>query len=122
MTDKKILVVDDSEEFIFLLSSLLKFHKIEVDAESNPIIAFDKTQATDYALIISDYMMDEMDGLTLCRKIIKDGKDFNGSIILLTAKNLDETEVSQVNELGLTYIRKPIMPNELHKKVLSLLE
>ena len=54
MKDVKILVVDDSPEFNFLLNSLLKFHKVEVDASSEPFEALEKAKENAYQLIITD--------------------------------------------------------------------
>jgi DNA-binding response OmpR family regulator len=121
MDQGKILVLDDSKDFLFLVSSLLKFHKIKVDGASNADEALKLAAAESYALIISDYMMDDMNGLEFCRKIRE--RDLNRSVpmILITAKNLTPPELEELSSLSLTYIRKPIMPNELYRKITDII-
>lgn len=121
MEQGKILVLDDSKDFLFLVSSLLKFHKIKVDGASNAQEALSLASKDPYALIISDYMMNDMNGLEFCRKVR--GSDLNqkAAMILITAKNLTTSELEELSSLSLTYIRKPIMPNELYRKVTDII-
>ena len=116
----KILIIDDSNEFNFLLSSLLKFHKIDVESTTSPIEGSEKAIKEEYSLIICDYMMEDMNGLEVSRKIRESGKN-ELPVILITSKNLDLDEINLAKELNLTYVRKPIKPNELFDKVLNLI-
>lgn len=121
MESSSVLVVDDSKDFIFLLSSLLKFHKIKVDGVGSAEEAFKLCQAQKYALIISDYMMDEVNGLQFCRLVRDEGINQNTPIILITSKSLEDDELAVLSELSLTYIKKPVMPNELYRKITDML-
>ena len=121
MSDKKILIVDDSFEFNFLLSSLFKFNKIPVTTETNPELALNKVKENEYDLLIVDYLMKEMNGIEFCEKV-KEMNPYESKMIILTAKNLDSEELTQIHNLNLIYIKKPIMPNDLMKKVLEILE
>jgi len=115
----KLLVLDDSKEFVFLLTSLLTFHEIHVETESNPLKALDLAESEKFDLIISDYMMDEMDGISFSEKVRSTSKNSETRIILLTAKHLENEELSKVSEMGLVYVNKPILPNDLYKKVMD---
>ncbi|MBI2522550.1 MAG: response regulator [Bdellovibrio sp.] len=117
---KKILLIDDSQDFLLLLSSLFRFHDIEVEAESNPDLALEKIQATKYLMVISDYLMGNTNGLDLSRKIRQTDMNREIKILLISYKTLDEDELKQVQELNLTYLRKPILPNELLSKIKEL--
>lgn len=119
---RKFLVVDDSSEFSFLLSSLFKFHKIDVDSETNPLKALEKLENVKYDLIVADYMMNEMDGLELIREMRKTTKNEATEGVLISAKKLDTNELKMVHDLKLTYVMKPIMPNDLYKKIMDLLD
>jgi CheY-like chemotaxis protein len=121
MESSSILVVDDSKDFLFLLSSLLKFHKFSMDSAANAAEALKLCQDKKYALIISDYIMDDMDGLTMCKAIRHNGLNQDAPIILITAKNLEESELQTLASLSLTYIKKPVMPNELYRKITDML-
>lgn len=121
MEQGKILVLDDSKDFLFLVSSLLKFHKIKVDGASSPEEALKLVKSSEYSLIISDYMMDDMNGLEFCRLIRQGEANTKTPMILITAKNLTPGELEELNSLSLTYIRKPIMPNELYRKITDII-
>lgn len=122
MTDQgKILVLDDSKDFLFLVSSLLKFHKIKVDGASSADEALRLSSSAPYALIISDYMMDDMNGLEFCRKIRDGEHNPDVPMILITAKSLTPPELEELSSLSLTYIKKPIMPNELYRKITDII-
>lgn len=118
----KVLIVDDSEEFIFLISSLLKFQKLEVVVDTNPKSALEKIESDKMSLIITDYLMEQMSGLDLAEEVRRSKLNANVPIILLTAKKLDQEEIVQCSNLKLVYVMKPVMPNDLYRKVKDCLE
>ena len=68
-------------------------------------------------MIISDWMMPEMDGITLCRNIRSAGRKIYSYIILLTAKDRI-TDLVEVFEAGADdYIIKPFKPDELRSRL-----
>ena len=121
MEQGKILVLDDSKDFLFLVSSLLKFHKIKVDGATNATEALEFVGRTPYALIISDYMMDDINGLEFARRVRSGSENREVPMILITAKNLSGSELEDLAALSLTYIKKPVMPNELYRKITDVL-
>ncbi len=121
MESSTILVVDDSKDFLFLLNSLLKFHKIKVDGASSADEASKLCKDRQYALIISDYMLEGLDGLQFAQIIRSEGPNMDTPMILITAKNLESEELTTLNRLALTYIKKPVMPNELYRKITDIL-
>jgi DNA-binding response OmpR family regulator len=121
MEESHILVLDDSKDFIFLLSSLLKFHKIKVDGAAKASDALKLSQSNSYSLIITDYLMDEFNGLEFAAKIRSDGLNKETPMILITAKNLEMDELTTLNKLSMTYVKKPVLPNELYRKINDIL-
>ena len=68
-------------------------------------------------MIISDWMMPEMDGIELCQKIRSSDKRTYSYIILLTAKD-KMTDLVEVFEAGADdYIVKPFKPDELRSRI-----
>ncbi|NOX33691.1 MAG: response regulator [Deltaproteobacteria bacterium] len=68
-------------------------------------------------MIISDWMMPEMDGIELCRKIRASGKKTYSYIMLLTAKD-KTSDLVEVFEAGADdYIIKPFKPDELRSRI-----
>ena len=121
MNKKRILIVDDSHEFSFLIVTLLKFHDdIEVVSETSPLLAVDKINDINFDLCIIDFLMDDINGIELIQKIRSSPKNRNAKCILLTAKELNDNELSALNEMNGLYTRKPIMPNEFYKQIIDI--
>jgi signal transduction histidine kinase len=68
-------------------------------------------------MVISDWMMPELDGLDLCRKIRKTGRPEYVYIILLTAKEGEENAVLGLESGADDYVVKPFSPRELRARV-----
>ncbi len=69
MEKKRILIADDEKAVRTLLAEALKHHDYEIDVVENGIEAISHIDRRSYDLIITDYMMPEMDGLELTRRI-----------------------------------------------------
>jgi CheY-like chemotaxis protein len=62
----RILIVDDNQTIVLLLSSLLKKWGHEVVVAENGELAWQLLQHDKIQFVISDWMMPCMDGATLC--------------------------------------------------------
>jgi len=107
-----ILVVDDNKEIVELISDILIPHynvlKASGVAEAREIL---KKQTP--ALIITDIMMPETDGLSFIRMLREDKYNKHLPVIALSAK-VDETDVIKGYATGAdTYITKPFSPDIL---------
>jgi DNA-binding response OmpR family regulator len=72
-------------------------------------------------LIITDIMMPEMDGVTMTKKIREDERTSHIPIILLTARDDDETKLKGFETGAEQYLVKPFEINELLARIKSLL-
>lgn len=72
-------------------------------------------------LIISDVMMPEMDGLTLCRKIRQNVNINYLPIILLTARTSEEDNLEGLDTGADAYLMKPFSIELLRKTVLNII-
>ncbi|BDQ02639.1 MAG: hybrid sensor histidine kinase/response regulator [Ignavibacterium sp.] len=116
-----IMIVEDSEDVRFFLSTLLKDEYNLILAE-NGKDAIEKSVEQLPDLIVSDIMMPEMDGLEFCRMIKSDWKTSHIPIILLTARMTIDDKVEGL-ELGADdYITKPFNSKELRVRIKNLLE
>jgi DNA-binding NtrC family response regulator len=121
-----ILLVDDEE---MVLNSIKSFFAIESDyqlaAYTSPTQALQEIEQTHFDLVISDYLMPEMDGITFLAKV----KEKRPLIprILLTGYADKENAIKAINNVGLyQYIEKPwdnedlrlIIRNGLEKTIL----
>jgi len=114
----KILIADDDPISLKLLQKTLS-ETVDVDV----VLARNGKEAwaslhRDFApLAIADWMMPEMDGLELCRKIRQ--TDFGRYVytILLTARDDQSDIVEGLNAGADDYIRKPFDPHELQLRI-----
>jgi DNA-binding response OmpR family regulator len=115
-----ILLVDDNEELLdFIAGDLSENYHVLKATDGLQALHLLKEEAIQ--LIISDVMMEGMDGFELCRNI-KSGFDYSHiPIILLTAKNTLQSKIEGL-ELGAdAYIEKPFSPEYLHVQIANLL-
>lgn len=116
-----ILLVEDNVEFIDFLANALSDHYNVVKA-TNGKEALHVLKNESIQIIISDVMMDEMDGFELCRAVKTDIDTSHIPFILLTAKALAEDELKGL-ELGADdYITKPFNMSVLGHKIARLLD
>jgi len=113
-----ILVIDDEERIRHLVRMYLEREGYEVDEAGNGREALDKIQKNDYALLILDLMMPEIDGWKVCRDV-REKSDI--PIIMLTARGEEFDRVLGF-ELGADdYLVKPFSTKELVARVKALL-
>ncbi|MDR1918418.1 MAG: response regulator [Tannerellaceae bacterium] len=117
----KLLIVEDNKELRNLLSSRLKERYAILQAEDGLEgleIAFREIPD----LILSDVMMPQMDGIEMSRRIKGDIRTSHIPIILLTAKNGDESKLEGLTAGVDDYISKPFNQDILQIKIHNLIE
>lgn len=73
-------------------------------------------------IIISDIMMPVMDGLEMCQRLKRNIQTSTIPVILLTAKDDKETELTSINLKIDAFIAKPFDSNILYSRVKQMLE
>lgn len=113
-----ILVVDDNQDNIFSLKALLDIHKYKVDTASSGEEALKKILKNDYALIILDVQMPEMDGFEVAEAISGYSKSKDIPIIFLSAVNTHKKFIAKgYSSGGIDYVVKPFDPDILLLKI-----
>lgn len=85
-TKLRILIVDDNEMTLTLVSKILELEGYEVDIASNAIDAFNLIQSKRFDLLILDVMMPDMNGYDLCKKLRSDPYNLKIPVMILTAE------------------------------------
>ena len=122
LSSKKLtlLIIEDNEDFRFYLKDNLKAMYNIIEA-SNGKSGWQKALQFHPALIVSDIIMPEMDGIELCRKIKTDPRTSSIPVILLTAKTTDENRLEGYQTGASDYITKPFNFEILQSRIKNLL-
>lgn len=123
-SDVKILVVDDREDNLFSIETILeKDGYTLVKANSGRAALKILLQQQDFTLILMDVQMPGMDGLETATLISEREKLKHIPIIFITAFNYEEENIFQGYQMGgVDYIYKPINPELLRVKVSVFVE
>ena len=102
-----VVLVDDEEMVLTSLQSLLSLETDHtVESFKNPADALAFIKENDIHLVVSDYLMPEMDGITFLGEVRKISPDVPR--IILTGYADKENAIKAINEVGLfQYIEKP---------------
>ncbi len=121
MSKAHILVVDDEEDLLELVSYNLRREGYEVDCVTTGETALRAARSRQIDLIILDLMLPGADGLEVCRALRSDPQTREIAIVMLTAKG-DEADIVTGIELGADdYITKPFSPRVLLARVRAAL-
>ena len=123
-TDRaRILVVDDREENLVALAAVLEPLGHEVVCASSGGAALKQLLGGDFACILLDVQMPELDGFELATLIKQRQRSQHIPIIFVTALSKDERHVFRGYSAGaVDYIFKPIDPDVLRSKVSVFVE
>jgi two-component system cell cycle response regulator len=119
---KKILVIDDLPENIFILQDRLVQEGYEVFTAYGGNDGMEKAYSILPDLILLDVMMPDMSGLDVCKTLVKDEKTRHIPIILVTAKAGAEDTKEGLEAGAFDYIKKPFNRIELIARVKSALK
>ncbi len=114
----KILLVDDNPNNRFALRTVLKGVNAELHEASNGFDALSLSLEEDYALILLDVQMPEMDGFEVCEQLRADPRTVDTPVIFLTAAYKELVDKVRGYVAGATdYLAKPIEDHILKAKV-----
>lgn len=115
---KKILVVDDEEKILEVVTSLLEMKGYEVYQARDGMEAMRQFEHENIALTILDLMLPDMSGEEVCQKIRAKSRM---PIIMLTAKADEEALLNGLTIGADDYITKPFSLKELAARVEAVL-
>ncbi len=118
----KVLVIEDNEQNIYLITFLLEHHGYDVIQARNGLTAIEIAAKTNPDLILLDIQLPEMDGYAVARRLRSESAFADVPIIAVTSYAMVGDREKSI-EAGCTgYIEKPIDPDtfipELEKYLL----
>jgi two-component system alkaline phosphatase synthesis response regulator PhoP len=121
MHDTQILVVEDDEDILELVSFNLKKEGYKVKGVTSGEEALHEVRRKIPSLIILDLMLPGVNGFDVCKSLKGDPKTKAVPIVMLTARS-EEADIVIGLELGADdYLTKPFSPRELIARVRAIL-
>lgn len=118
-TPKTILVIDDDDKLVRMLTSYLNDFDLKVVGANAPSIGLRLLKQTNPDLIVLDVMLPEKSGLDVCKEI---RAQRDTPILMLSARGEISDKVVGL-ELGADdYMAKPFEPRELVARIQSILK
>ncbi len=112
-----VLLVDDEEDFRFILKKLLRDNDLEILEAKNGEKALELLHAHDVHLIITDLIMPTMDGFELIKLIKQNKKTKSIPIIALTSDQDKETRERVMQMGGNDFVFKPLIAEDFIPRV-----
>jgi PAS domain S-box-containing protein len=110
---KKLLIVDDNAQNLYMLDIILKTNGFEVEQASNGAEALELAHQNPPEMVISDILMPIMDGFNLCRNWMADERLKRIPFIFYTATYTDRNDESFALSLGADrFLIKPTDPDD----------
>ena len=112
MSNKNILIVDDTETNLYVAKGLLIPYKLKIETAISGKETIEKiTGGNTYDLIFMDHLMPEMDGIETTQQLRKLG--YTGAIVALTANAVADMEDKFMENGFDGFISKPVDAQEL---------
>jgi len=111
---KKILIIEDDTDIAGLERDYLEMNGYDCDITDSGNDGIRLAMKNNYALIVMDIMLPDMNGFDICSALRKEKQT---PVIFLSAKSDD---ISKIRGLGIgadDYMTKPFSPNELVARV-----
>ncbi|MFH5884363.1 response regulator [Halalkalibaculum sp. DA3122] len=112
-----ILIVDDSEQNVWLLSHVLKREGYNILDASNGKEALQIVELTPPDIMLLDIVMPGMDGYEVCKKMKAQESTEDVPIIFLSALSETDSKVKGFKVGGVDYITKPFQREEVLARI-----
>ncbi|MCX6150378.1 MAG: response regulator [Ignavibacteriales bacterium] len=119
---KKILVIDDHPDSVFLLKDRLEREGFEVITAYDGKTGMQRAFNDNPDLVLLDIMMPGIDGLEVCRTLVNTQSTKDIPVILVTGKAEAEGTKEGLQAGAFDYIRKPVNKIELLARINSALK
>ncbi len=125
LQDVSILIVEDNKPMAQLTQSiLLTFGFKNIDIAPNGQVGFEMFCSKNHDLVLSDWMMQPMDGITLTKLIRNNPKSPNQFVpIILVSGFSEKPRIFHARDTGVTeFLVKPFSARDLYRRVSHIIE
>ena len=117
---RRVLIVDDEPPVREMLAVALEMAGFEVTEADNAATALNQVTSSIPDLMLIDWMMPQVSGLELCRRLRRNPNTASIPLILLTARGEEDAKIKGL-EVADDYITKPFSPRELVARLKAIL-
>lgn len=117
----KILIVDDEEDITEFIQYNLQKEGFLTETAADGLEALKKADSFKPDLVLLDVMMPKMDGIEVCR-ILKSDPSKKLSVMFLTARDEEYSELAGFEAGADDYVAKPLKPRVLLSRIKALLK
>jgi signal transduction histidine kinase/DNA-binding NarL/FixJ family response regulator len=122
LNKQTILIVEDNFSMVnYLFKKLIEKYNVYTALNGNEALKKIRTHIAPPDLIISDVMMDKVDGYAFAKIISQDPTYNHIPIIFLSAKSTKDDKLQGLGLGAIDFIQKPFSINELLQKIASIL-
>jgi len=122
MAVKRILVVDDEEVIVDLLTAILTDQGFEVDFALDAAGALDKVRESIFDAAILDFNLPDMNGVMLHREIRQMDEELADNTLFASGVEQSEKNLDYYTSYGKGFLSKPFEVQEVLSAVNTLLE
>jgi len=116
---QRILVVDDEPSIVDAVATALRYEGFDVDEAYSGREALDAVTRQEPDLIVLDWMLPDIDGLEVGRRLRARG--FKTAVLFLTANDATENKVEALRAGGDDYVTKPFSLAEVVARIQAVL-
>lgn len=116
----RILVVDDAEQIVVLLTRILERDGHTVEGTSDAEEALRMAKAGAYDLILLDVLMPSWDGFELCRTLKTQPETMFTPVVLITGLQDSPSRITGIEAGADDFLTKPMNMDELRARARSL--
>jgi DNA-binding NtrC family response regulator len=115
MTARRVLLVDDEEEFVSVLAERLELRDLQVDTAGTGAIAVEKAEHKAFDAILLDMAMPGMNGIDTLKALLERNPDLQ--VILLTGRATMKQAVEAMKLGALDILEKPAVLETLVERI-----
>lgn len=114
----KILLVEDDDVFVKVLTRTLKAHHYIIDTVKDGDMGWTYGSTFEYDLMVMDIVLPKLDGISLCKRFRAEG--YTTPILLLTSQDSSTARVQGLDAGADDYVVKPFDQAELVARIRAL--
>jgi DNA-binding response OmpR family regulator len=118
----KILLIEDNPDLIEIMRLFLTHRGYRVLLAQNGSRAVETARSEVPDLVVTDVILEEMDGVQIALQLRKDPKTFHIPILALTAKTFSEDEIQILPQIFNDFLKKPASLHQFEAKIQEVLQ